>query len=209
MTVSMRSDDRATILGFSFPSLINTVADGGIIKSKVLPAAKVGQLTTRTNNTEGELTMAGGHGITTGDRLDLYWSGGSRRGITVGTVATNAVPLTDSGSGDNLPTNMTAITAMVPEEEEFVFTGDNAKGLAYYAVHPSAATAAQRKATIVLAEGDDTEITHQTLNSGVAAIWSVDRDDTIPTAGELVEKAFFSHASSTTTCEMRVAAVYD
>ena len=209
MTVTMRSDDRATILGFSFPSLVNTEADGGIVKSKTLPVAKVGQLTTRTNGTEGELTMAGGHGITTGDRLDLYWNGGSRRGITVGTVDTNAVPLTDTGSGDVLPANMTAITAMVPEEEEFVFTGDNAKGLAYYAVHPTVAAASQRKATIVLAEADDTEAGYARLNSGVASIWSIDRDSTVPTATFDVTKAYFSHASSTTTCDMRVAVLYD
>lgn len=78
-----------------------------------LAPAKSGSLTTRTNNSDGTLTMSTGHGITTGARLDLYWATGSRRGITVGTVSGNSVPIS-SGTGDNLPTAATAITAMVP-----------------------------------------------------------------------------------------------
>lgn len=91
-----------------------------------LPLAKVGELTTRTDNETGTLTMDTGHGITTGARLDLYWADGdgagtpgSRRGITVGTVSGNTVPIgaDNSGSGDNLPLVNTAITAMIPHNE--------------------------------------------------------------------------------------------
>lgn len=71
----------------------------------VLPA-KAGELTTRTDNETGEITMAaGGHGITTAQVVDLYWDGGARYGITVGTVAGTTVPIgaDNSGTGDNLP----------------------------------------------------------------------------------------------------------
>src|SRR4051794_23760974 len=87
-----------------------------------LPAAKTGQLTTHTDNTTGTLTMAGGHGITTGARLDVYWTGGSRRGVTVGTVATNSVPFS-GGAGDNLPLVNTNVTAMVPVSESITGPG--------------------------------------------------------------------------------------
>jgi len=77
-----------------------------------LPAAKTGTLSTRTNDTDGELTMTAGHGITTGQIIDIYWTGGVAYGATVGTVATNAVPFTGA-SGDVLPSQATAITAAV------------------------------------------------------------------------------------------------
>lgn len=94
--------------------------DGGV--SKTLAAAKTGSLTTRTDNDTGELTMAGGHGISTGNKLDVYWvdptTGAmkSRVNMTVGTVATNQVPI-DGGTGDVLPVATTAVTAMVPTVE--------------------------------------------------------------------------------------------
>jgi hypothetical protein len=88
-----------------------------------LPAAKAGALTTRTSNSQGTATMGASHGIQTGDRIDVYWevdtgSGqttkGCRRGMTVGTVSGTSVPLSSSGTGDNLPLVATLITAMVP-----------------------------------------------------------------------------------------------
>ena len=55
--------------------------------------AKTGTLSTRTSTTVGTLTMAGGHGITTGVLIDLFWSGGSRARVTVGSVSGNSVPI--------------------------------------------------------------------------------------------------------------------
>jgi hypothetical protein len=94
----------------------------GLIES--LPAAKTGQLTTRTDNTSGTLTMTAGHGITTAAVIDLYWTGGRRYGVVVGTVATNSVPIS-GGAGDNLPTNLTNITAVVQSIANVFIDGDN------------------------------------------------------------------------------------
>jgi hypothetical protein len=94
-----------------------------------LPAAKTGTLTTRTDNTDGELTMTAGHGITTAQVIDLYWTGGVRYGVVVGTVATNAVPIS-GGLGDNLPTEATAITAVVQKSINLFVDGDEVKILA-------------------------------------------------------------------------------
>jgi hypothetical protein len=77
-----------------------------------VPAAKTGSLTTRTNDTTGTLTMAGGHGFLTGDLLAVFWSGGAASYVTAGTVAGNSVPITVS-VGDVLPAQGTSVTAMV------------------------------------------------------------------------------------------------
>ena len=57
-----------------------------------VPAAKEATLTTRTNNTSGTLTMTTGHGLVTGDRVDLYWDNpdgteGQAFGAVLGSVA--------------------------------------------------------------------------------------------------------------------------
>lgn len=94
--------------------------------SPSVAAAKPGDLTTRTNDTDGTLTMDTGHGFATSDVIDLYWDGGSRIGVVVGTVATNSVPIS-GGTGDNLPVNNTAITAMKRNihSESIAFAGND------------------------------------------------------------------------------------
>jgi hypothetical protein len=202
MPVSMTITDRASVAGRTFPSVEVITTDGAVIKEPTVAAAKVGQLTTRTSNTQGTLTMASGHGFTDADRLDVYWAGGSRRGMVVGTVSVNSVPLTDSGSGDNLPTNLTAITAMVPREEEFVVTGDDVSALAFYS---------NKRGTIVLAESDDGEVAFKVIGGATGTqqsyIWSASRDPVNPVASGDITKVFFSHSDSSASADMRVIAM--
>ncbi len=116
-------------LGISIQSSFNRSNNEGIPYEINVPAGKAGQLTTRTDNTTGTLTMSGGHGITTAAVIDLYWAGGRRYGVTVGTVSTNSVPIS-SGSGDNLPTNNTLIVACVQLVANVSIDGDNLSILA-------------------------------------------------------------------------------
>lgn len=103
--------------------------DGAELANPTVLAAQAGTLTTRTDANTGTLTMSsGGHGIITGQRVDLYWSGGTRYGVTVGTVSGTSVPI-DLGAGDNLPIATTAITVGIPESTAFSVTGDNVTAL--------------------------------------------------------------------------------
>ena len=203
MPVSMTITDRASVAGRTFPSVEVITADGAVIKEPTVAAAKIGQLTTRTDANTGELTMAASHGITTGARLDIYWATGSRRGVVVGTVATNAVPI-DLGSGDDLPTNLTAITAMVPREEEFVVTGDDVSALAFYS---------NKLGTIVLAESDDGEVAFKVVGGATGTqqsyIWTASRDHVNPVASGDITKIFFSHGDSSASADMRVIAMIE
>lgn len=62
-----------------------------------------GELTTRTDNDTGEITAdSAGHTVATGDLVNVYWDGGERLAMTVGTVAGTTIPI-DGGVGDNLP----------------------------------------------------------------------------------------------------------
>lgn len=113
-----------TINGVTATRNVLPSGDGLVTKERTLAAAKTGTLTTRTSTTVGTLTATTGHGITTAARLDVYWAGGSRVGVVVGTVATDSIPIT-GGSGDDLPAAAMALTLMVPVLESFPITVAN------------------------------------------------------------------------------------
>ena len=96
-----------TIGGIAFNGALTREASSLLTFNETIPAAKSGTLTTRTDNSNGVITMSSGHGIVTGNVINIYWTGGSRKGITA-SVSTNALTVT-GGSGDNLRTANTAI----------------------------------------------------------------------------------------------------
>src|SRR5437870_3562372 len=86
--------------GKVFPRAVTLSADALLVIEDSIPKALPGSLTTRTDNDTGSVTVIGTNTIITGDKVDVYWSGGQRRGMTVGTVAGQVVPI-DLGAGDN------------------------------------------------------------------------------------------------------------
>jgi hypothetical protein len=116
---SLTIANRTTALGKSLRVDKTITTDGVVMKDPTLAAAKSGTLTTRTDSDTGTLTMSSGHGITTGAKVSIFWEGGSRYNVTVGTVSTNSVPF-DLGAGDNLPVANTAVTVMVSQSEDLV-----------------------------------------------------------------------------------------
>jgi len=77
------------------------------------PHSVAGTLTTRTDDDTGTLTLSTGHGVMTGNTVDVFWNDGanSRTGMTAGTVSGNSVPI-DGGSGDVLPAATTAVNVV-------------------------------------------------------------------------------------------------
>ena len=181
LTVPGQSADATTV---------SVEADTMQLSAPEVAAAKDGVLTVRTDDNTGSLTMESGHGITTGVKLDLFWDGGQRRGMTVGTVASLVVPI-DLGAGDNLPTAATVITAMVPHEEAFVAVGNNIT---------AAVVSSDRKGYVVFAQADGTVILGVKIgDDGDTYYWFNDTAlnnpvmITNPFAGVSVGKIFFSH----------------
>jgi hypothetical protein len=192
--------------GRTYTNAATVTADGLLSKIVTAAAAKTGTLTTRTSDSEGELTMAVSHGITTGARLDLYWTGGSRRGITVGTVSVNQVPLTTAtGTGDVLPADETAITAAVPVEESFAITGNDMTVLLCYG---------DQRASVSLCGADDAEDygleVGSSSNTGRSFLWYAEDPNAPanPISGDTVTKVFISCGSSSSSAEVRVEALF-
>ena len=65
-----------------------------------LAVSHEGDLTTRTDNTDGVITLDAAHGLATG-AFDVYWDGGMRYSVDC-VIVTNACTIT-GGDGDNLP----------------------------------------------------------------------------------------------------------
>lgn len=171
-----------------------TLLGEGIINRNIsVPAAKVGQLTTRTDANTGVLTMASGHGFTTSDVLDVYWTNtdntrGARRGMTA-TVSTNAVTV-DGGSGDDLPTNLTAVTAMEPVTE--IVPPVAASGFKMFAV------AAPVPAHFSVEDADSVLLTKAFPKAtGGQYHWHDESGETNPMAGETPTKVLVSHGEIT------------
>jgi len=163
-----------------------------------IPAAKQGVM-----GATGHLTMNTGHGITTGQKLDVYWAGGRRMGLTVGTVATNDVPVS-GGTGDALPASATALKAMVPVVKDLPSVDGD--GL----LHVSLKT--PKTGHISLLKADDTVVLDKVLvppgaNNSVYE-WHAGNGDTNPLAGATLTQAVFSHGEIA-GIEMSVVALFN
>ena len=190
MPETVRLQVTATVDGESYAHSYTATGDTLIRISPSLAAAKTGTLTTRTDNNTGTLTMQSGHGITTGAKLDVYWDGGSRYNMTVGTVSGTSVPI-DLGGGDNLPTASTAITAMVPEEHDcYVANGTNVVMVVGYC---------SKAAYVVFKDDGGNVISGGALqiDAANAESWIDGGPGTNPITGSLVQTVALSHGDST------------
>ena len=125
MAITGKCNQTLSLPGVSISTTIDRSASGGVPPQDVaVPAAKAGTLSTRTGNTDGELTMTDtDHGIEDGDKITIFWDGGIAYQATVGIVAGKVVPFTDA-KGDNLPGAETAVTAGIITVLDVDFDGD-------------------------------------------------------------------------------------
>jgi len=179
---------------------ILTVSGNDIVRATPsVPAAKTGTLTTRTDNDTGTFTMTTGHGFITSDKIDVFWAGGARHGMTA-TVTGDSVVL-DVGVGDNLPAATTPITAMKPTSVTFVVVGNNVIGLG---------VSSPRSAYIVFVAGgsDITAATYRIATAGLGKSW-ISGDGTNPLAAVTTATVSCSHDDSTSAQTLKAFAIYN
>lgn len=198
---------KTTVLGVAFSKAPQVTYDAFAgAANKVVAAATTGTVTARTDNDTGSVTLATGHGITTGGKLDIYWSeSGVRKrriNMTVGTVAGDVVPL-DGGTGDNFPALTTAVTAMRPQTEAVAVTGDN---VVYFGAKSS------RWGSVYFLDGSGNLLAQFQLNdsdSGGSYIWYTGSGVTNPLAGLTTVTLAFSHYYSGGSATMSGLACYN
>lgn len=173
--------------------------DASVVAHQSIANGWDGVLTTRTSASVGTITMDdSAHGMTNGDRVDLYWITGMRRGVTVGAVSGAAIPIS-LGDGDDLPTTSTAITVVPAVEVPFEFDGDLLQALVAYS---------DQRGQIVIADGSDTELLHIPLGTICSYSWYEANQAANPLTGDTVAKAFFSHDGSAAK-DMMLGALYN
>lgn len=203
IVLSVTLTKSVSIGGRTVSGRIVRTAEGEFSETVTLAAGKAGTLSTRTDDNTGTLTLGASHGITTGQIIDLYWSGGIRRTMTVGTVAGTSVPI-DLGVGDVLPAAATAIVACVQTVVNFDFDGDEAILVAASATRRSSVEFQQDAGTVIKSldlgkSGTD----------GEAWDWANNGDVANPFVGVDVGKVVVSNGSSAGTNTVVFGAVLD
>jgi len=185
--------------GISINGTISRQSEGIVGQSVSIPAAEQGALTTRTGDTSGTLTMdSGGHTITTGATVDVFWNGGRRYNVVVGTVSGTSVPLTISGSGDVLPAQDTVVTVSIQQVIEFTVDGSNLKMIL-------AKMASIGRIGFYEASTEEVSID---LAKGEPWFWASDMDLTNPLAATIVDQIGVTQ-KSTVAVAFSVGAAYD
>jgi hypothetical protein len=196
MSVQATIQDGVVAQGVTLSGSRSVSADAMINIDISVPAAKTGTLTTRTDANTGVITAQASHGIVDADIVDVYWTGGCRRGMTVGTVATNSVPV-DGGSGDDLPAATTALTVTKRTQVELPFSGDAARVIA---------VSGPVRCQYSLQDGSSEHL------GGVADKvykWDVSSGVTNPVAGDSITQVFLSHGDSTSAHRIKAVVLYN
>ncbi|HEX8158772.1 MAG TPA: hypothetical protein VF526_15410 [Solirubrobacteraceae bacterium] len=188
--------------GRQFDGTVARTGTGRASEEASLAAGHAGTLSTRTDANTGVVTVAS-HAITTQDKVGLFWSGGSRRGMTVTAVTGTTVSI-DVGSGTDLPAASTAAVVCAETTLDIDFAGDTT----YQAV-----AQASGRATFSFQQGGGTEVIAVELNSSGQAneFWEwhtcATGGTTNPFAGVTVGQVVVSNGDSSSAVTVRVGVV--
>ncbi|MBX3451024.1 MAG: hypothetical protein KF777_15775 [Planctomycetaceae bacterium] len=182
MTVQVSVVANSSLAGISFSGAEQAAGTNPTAHVLTLAAGKVGTLTTRTDDNTGVATLAGGHGVSTSDVCDIYWSGGLRRGLTA-TVDGNAVTL-DGGAGDVLPTQATAVVVCVQTEIVEAFDGDDLEVLLI---------STSQRCSVDLQQSNGTSHAAYDIPAGGMRSWTAAGGTTNPVAGDSIGQIVVSN----------------
>lgn len=176
----------ASGLPITFPNASFEVSgENAVIANPTVLAAQPGVLTTRSTDSTGSLTMTNaGHGIVTGQRVDLYWTGGKCYKAVVGTVSGTTVPIASVAGGDVLPAAASSISVGICNQVAFNVVGDDMEVLAFGAAANGYLVLETAGSAVELAQ-------YQAANTGY--LWTSSDGTTNPLATDTITKAFFSH----------------
>lgn len=176
----------------------------------VAPVTAKQALTSALSSGAFTATMAaGGHGITTGSIVDVYWTAGGvkkcRYNMTVGTVSGNTVPITASGGGDTAPADATTVYVAKVTNEPVALVGDNVD-----AVAAQAAQGTTDDVTVTFLDDSGAALLSSTIDATNNAMygWFVGSGVTNPLAGVTVASINVSNRSTTATPVVTVSAMY-
>jgi hypothetical protein len=174
--------------GITIQSSTALAATGGGSQNVALNQAWAGALTTRTNDTDGEITATeADHEIDTGDIIDIYFTAGVAYGATVGTVSGTAIPFTGA-SGTVLPTEDDAVIGCTVTVLDVDVDGDLLVAIA-------AVIAA--RGHVVFEDVGDAVLDAQELLADMPYLYYANSSMTNPLAGNPIDEIIVSSADTT------------
>lgn len=183
-----------------------TRSGGSVLHYEVdLPAGDGGELTTRTSDTVGTATMdEASHSITTGMTVNIFWDGGVRYGVTVGTVSGTSVPFS-LGSGDNLPIATTGLTITEVVTATVAIDGDQIQMIGIEnQVDDDTET---MDAHVQFLDSGSAEIAELDLSVNTPLIYDIAGGDTNPFTGNPIESISAANGSTSNAAKLRILSV--
>jgi len=113
-----------TLAGAEISSVMSRSDEEATSISLEPAAGKDGTLTTRTSDTAGVLTVATGHGITTSDKVCVFFTAGVATNFTVSATTATTITIA-SGGGTALPIATSAIIVSVIATHSITIVGDS------------------------------------------------------------------------------------
>ena len=202
MAITASITDSVRVAGLALSESVALAADAAIVHEVDLPAAQAASgWILDTAGLTGTLTMGTGHTLSTSDVVDLYWKETinkkpvqkGRRGVVLGTVSVDQVPVTNSGAGDALPTEVTGLVITVGARTTLDVDLDGDK------VCLAAYTAPGAEGAVSFTEVDLVEDFGRTVCPGCIWKWYLGNSEVNPLAGLTLTNAIVSQGSTKAT----------
>jgi hypothetical protein len=187
--------------GSSISSQTPRTTDGVDSREISLPVGSAGTLSTRTDNNTGICTVGSGHGVTTDDLVDVYWSGGVHYGMTV-TATTSTTISIDVGAGDNLPSAATAIVVTKQVTINASIDGDNLSMIAIQGVSTDPTSSDAHHCDFL--DASAASVTAQNFVANTPRVWDIAGGSTNPFTGNVITEVVASNGSSTAALTLKM-----
>ncbi len=188
----------ASVAGQTVPVQLSRSEDGTGLWTPSVTAGQTPTGWTKTDDTDGVAAMAGGHGLETGDRIDVFWNGGRHYNMTA-TVAGNNVTLA-GGGGDALPASATAVVVAKHEVVDAAFDPDNMTVLLI---------STDRRASVVFVDAGNNVLLALDLPAGGCCLWWTNSGISRPMSGNPVAEIWVANGETAAAANVTVAVLYD
>lgn len=186
---------QTTLAGVTLESVATREEELEISFSASMAAGIAGTLTTRTSDTAGVFTVASGHGVTTSNKISVFWSGGACYNCTVSATTSTTITI-NAATGDVLPSATSEVVIGVEATHIVAIDGDGLKVLV---------VACTNRSMIRFLDVSSIELTY-VMAASEGRLWVSDQNVTNPIVGDAISSVVIANGN-TTTATMNVGAL--
>jgi len=184
--------------GTTIVETVEREADNPQVFDVVLPPGKSGTVTTKTDADTGVATLAAGHGIQTGNTVDVFWDGGCRYGM-VATVSGDAVTL-EGGAGDDLPIANTVVVVTQQVTINTTIDGDLCQIVS---------ACSTQRTHLNMRDAASATVEAITLEAAQPWLWWANSGVANPLTGNVISTTKASNGSSQTAATLQILVLQD